>query len=532
MHSAQPFVFAAFGSSVSAGHDNHPNVSWPLQLEGLLKPAFEKLGFGFEMRQRSLGGYGGAPFSSGCLHNRAGQGVDVISWDWHMFRDVKCIMHQYVQEAYTLNGANQHAPVIFDMEQTGPSPPWRNLSVLALSSNKTIMNVRAHLFKNDDLDGNNGHLDKRTWHPATWYLTEEFIAKDELDRWSQVNSGKLRLQEFEPTSSVLEGGEEWDMESLFEKPNEEQQAELDRIEKETFTGKWSRTTFDEQKALDGFSEAGFGYEAFYSSAGLPHVSPEYWDWYAAREKAFMINWHPGPLGHLLIAAQVAHYLLSETLLALEDKEGTAPVPKMPAAPSPECGLSKFCATGVMPHDGADINSIVLAQGNWRQDYSINMGGHIELSYDKKKPFIGRVGDGELVLKVEAHRPGDVALLCMAPCGWRCASHQGFLMASTNSHEANGVKHSGPKADVEYKLDGRLVSDQELLTMTESLFNKTGSFCPGCNEVARVCQGVAELQGQHQISLQVRPRNWDRDPHTFVELLQVMVVPGPNSQKTR
>jgi len=39
----KPFVFASFGSSVSAGHDNFMNQSWPFELERLLKPTFKDL---------------------------------------------------------------------------------------------------------------------------------------------------------------------------------------------------------------------------------------------------------------------------------------------------------------------------------------------------------------------------------------------------------------------------------------------------------------------------------------------------------
>merc|ERR1719183_625671 len=51
----EPFVFASLGSSVTAGHDNYWNQSWPFELRRLLDPVFGALGSGFELRQRAVG---------------------------------------------------------------------------------------------------------------------------------------------------------------------------------------------------------------------------------------------------------------------------------------------------------------------------------------------------------------------------------------------------------------------------------------------------------------------------------------------
>jgi hypothetical protein len=460
--------------------------------------------------------------------------VDAVSWDWNLFRDGKCVYHQYVREAYTLNDANQHAPVIFDMQQTSLDAKfYRNEE--AIPDHATAIKVRRTLFKNNDIDD---HVSDRKWHPSTWYLTEQFISKDEMNIWNEVNAGRRKVQDLGPLpASLAESAIQSDhgMKPHGMKPNAEQQAEIDRLEKESIYGTYSDTLIQRAKALDGVKEAGFGYEAFYAAAGISKVAPEYKSWYAAHERVFMVNWHPGPLGHLLIATQVAHYLLSELSLAFEDSEAPAPLPQLPASTSPECALSRFCATGVSPHSGQDIKDIVADQANWTQAVSINQA-HSEMNFDRKVPLIGKVNDGELKLKVQAQGHGDVALLCMAPCGWRCDKHQGILLANENARKRSSfpvnVEVMEPKADVEYRLDGKLVSDEALVTMNGALFDKkTGSFCPGCDDVEQMCQGVAELTGGTQLlSLQVRPRQQDNDPETTVELLQVMVVPGPNSKQ--
>merc|ERR1719188_567992 len=105
----ETFVFAAFGSSVSAGHDNFMNQSWPFELERLLKPTFKDLGFDFEIRQRAAGGYGEMPYGAGCLASRAGEGVDALSWEWHMFNDAPCEGHHFLSEA----AAMKSSPMVF-----------------------------------------------------------------------------------------------------------------------------------------------------------------------------------------------------------------------------------------------------------------------------------------------------------------------------------------------------------------------------------------------------------------------------------
>jgi hypothetical protein len=559
MSSQKPFVFAAFGSSVSAGHDNFPNVSWPFELERILNPTFEKLGFGFEMRQRAVGGIGGAPYATGCLQNRAGSGVDAINWEWHVFYDHKCATQKFVREAYRLNG-DRHAPVIFDLEQTHSEMKRFRHEIIDQDAPK----VRQQLFPNSDLD--EGFL-KRTWHPSTWYLTDEYISKAEVAQWHKISTGEVKFVEAVPRKeSALEDAESEQLESLSEKPNKEQQAEIDKQTKAALEGTYLDSRLNTSGAIKGFSEAGFGYEAFYAAGGLSGVPLTYGPWYGAREKAFMINWHPGPLGHLLIATQLAHYILEELLHTLQEDEAQAAIPKMPVLVEECGGLTRSCLTGVGPHTGPDITSAILKGHGWDQKMSIHQfGGDVTkavMNHDKKMPLVGSVKDPALVLKATGTKKGDVVMVCSAPCGYGCHPNIGFITASQKAHagwigEALYIPElvTKPVADVEYKLDGQLVSDVKLNEMTEAVFGANGSFCPSCRDFVGLCQPVAELPvGTHELSVKVRPASpvyecnpavnekchnnvkvpvhvlpqARQSPETFVEIMQLMIVPGPNS----
>jgi hypothetical protein len=560
MVSKKPFVFAAFGSSVTAGHDNFPNQSWPFELERILNPTFEKLGFGFEMRQRALGSAGGGTYNAGCLETRCGSGVDAINWEWHMFGDPKCAVHKFVRGAYSLN-ENRHAPVIFDLEQTHSEMKGFRKQIHTVSD---ATKVRQQIFNNSDLDK---ALDFRKWHPNTWYLTDAHISPAEVDKWHQFNIGNVKLVETMPTKeSTMEEVESEQWQSANEKPSKEQQADIDLQAKATLDGKYPEAYLNKTGAMNGFIEAGFGYEAFYASGGLSGVPLTHRPWYGAREKAFMINWHPGPLGHLLIATQLAHYILEELLHTLQENEAQAAIPKMPVLSGGCGGMPRSCSTGVRPHTGPDIASAIVKGHSWDQKLSSHqLHGKEELSwqnYDKKMPLVGSASDPALVLQVTGTKPGDVVMVCAAPCSFGCQRNQGFVTADQQSHadwisEAKYVASqvTKPVADVEYRLDGQLVSDAKLNEMTSAVLGRNGSFCPMCSDFRIVCQPVAELsKGTHELSLKVRPsspifecnhevnKKCVNNVHspiyvspkaqggqdTFVEILQLMVVPGPNS----
>merc|ERR1719183_3107878 len=108
-------------------------------------------------------------------------------------------------------------------------------------------------------------------------------------------------------------------------------------------------------AIDPFLKAGFGFEAFYTTAGIEEVPREWRPWYVAREKAFNINWHPGPLGHLLIASQLAHFFLEQAQLALLEGSQGGDSHILAALPPGDCGagVPRSCSTGMFPHNGPD-----------------------------------------------------------------------------------------------------------------------------------------------------------------------------------
>jgi hypothetical protein len=529
MSSGQPFVFGAMGSSVSAGHDNHPNTSWPFELSRLLKPTFERLGFGFELRQRSVGGWGEAPTTVGCMKNRVGAGVDAVSWEWGMFYDSGCVLDNFLQEAYGLNGPKEHPPVVMSLEDTSASIKNFRPHI----NDSAIPELRKKAFAYLDLEG---ELDKRRWRPNEWYLTNEFISPSELSKWEQ-DTKPTEHSFMRPFSLAWQRDQESSHSSHYEavtgrKPSKEVQAELDKTAAAVAASQRRTPYLMINSSVSQFVDAGFGYEPFFATAGIDAVPHEWRAWYTAREKAFNINWHPGPLGHLLIASQLAHYMLTQARASLFESSAEIPVPKVPALER-KCGApAKSCATGMMPHEGKDINDLVVGEG-WPQVDTQDRQGTI----DKHIVLQGGINKS-LTLKVRAVDPGDVAVVCMDPCGWFCKPHTALPMVGkthywppakeNERYEGDGGASKPVVNDVDFSLDGRRITSEMLNELGDKVLGKKGSFCADCDHIKDLCQPVAELQGEHELMLEVSPRTTPGDKDMKLNLLMVMVVPGPQS----
>jgi hypothetical protein len=528
MTSGQPFVFASLGSSVTAGHDNHYNSSWPFVLERILKPTFEKLGFGFELRQRAIGGWHEAPYTVGCMHNLAGSGIDAVSWEWWMFGDSKCVVESFLREAYSLNGAGKVPPVVMSVEQT-----TTNVKLFRTGIDDTLApKLRAESFNYSDLEH---PLPNRRWKPNEWYLTDEFISSAEVGIYekkltSAAASLLMTTSRFDQLSTSFV--EEF-IQATGLKPSHEQQAAIDEVAKAIADKKTPTPYLIRQNAAQEFVESGFGLESFFSTRGIEDVPREWRSWYVAREKAFNINWHPGPLGHLLIASQLAHFFLEQAQLALNEAGRDLPIPVAPPPGKCGAGVPRSCATGMLPHNGRDINGAASGD-SWEQAISVDQVNS-EFSTDIRMPL--RVNrSGNLRLLVNAEQKGDVAVVCMAPCNWWCSLHKGLVGAGPNRFwppRRDGAPQSKEKpavSDVDFTLSGRHVSNERLLEMNDKVFGRTGSFCAGCNVSTEVCQAVGELDTETALlDMRVSPRTDPDDQDMFIEILQVMVVPGPNSK---
>ena len=102
----------------------------------------------------------------------------------------------------------------------------------------------------------------------------------------------------------------------------------------------------------------------------------------------------------------------------------------------------------------------------------------------------------------------------------CLSQQ--EMAQKLGSEKDGTRPE--VSDVAFSLDGRAVPQEHLVELHKRLFAKaTGSYCPGCTNMADLCQPLGPLgPGRHLVGLRVEPRTF-RSPDMAVEVLQLMLV---------
>jgi hypothetical protein len=513
-HEKKTFVFAAFGSSVSAGHDNFMNQSWTFELERLLKPTFKDLGFDFEMRQRAAGGYGEMPFGAGCLNSRAGEGVDALSWEWHYFYDDPCEGHHFLSEAADMKSS----PMVFAFADS--NVPFDNI----------LQHQRGEPFEREGVEGREGcgdvrreardatmarkdedtwNFDRdRVWKPNEWYLTEEFITNAEVDKFSRAMKSSQ-------------------CDKLQEKPD-------DRIP-------WNKVWLQMTGVAPAFEKAG---HAFYPiSVGAGSQQLVQLPWYQAREKAFKVNWHPGPLGHTLIASSIAHFFLANLTSAL----GVGP-PQRHKGPShdnplvgkpivgqleePKCGSLRVnqCKTGMFPTSkGTDLRGSRASDRSddtWEYTISRQAAERGVEAVDKRWVYRGNKTSGELKLNIVAPKDGMYVVLCGAPCGWRCEGKAGYVSSmSQRWWPEEGTRKS--VSDLKFSIDGNGVRDNDLPKLHDKLFGQeAGIFCPGCDNPASLCQPVAKVDaGQHTVGVRVEPHTWEGadGEDTFVEIMQLMVV---------
>jgi len=501
------FVFAAFGSSVSAGHDNFMNQSWPFELERMLKPTFEDLGFGFEMRQRSAGGFGEMPFGAGCLASRAGEGVDALSWEWHYFRDPPCEGHHFLNEA----AAMKSRPMVFAFADS--NIPFDTLLKNRLGNTETgCGDIRvaardaAMAMKDDDT----WHPDKREYKPNEWYLTEEFISNAEVDRFSR----ELRSRKCD---------------GLEEHPDE-------RVPAKDI---WLQQT----GVAPAFERSGHAFYPVAVGAGTAQLVSI--PWYQAREKAFKYNWHPGPLGHTLIASSMAHYILTNLRSVL----GEGPVPKRMKGPSadnplvgkpivgqleePQCGALKVnqCKTGMFPtSSGTALEGARHADQSddtWEYGISRQAAERGHEAVDKRYVYRGNKTSGELKLSFQAPKDGMYVVLCGAPCGWRCDGTAGYVSSMSQRWWPEDLPKRKSVSDLKFSIDGNGIRDKELPKLHETLFDKeTGIFCRDCTNPASLCQPVAKVDaGPHTVGARVAPKSYEGADaeDTFVEIMELLVV---------
>ncbi|CAK0873330.1 unnamed protein product [Prorocentrum cordatum] len=495
-HSA--FVFAAFGSSVSAGHDNFMNQSWPFELERLLKPTFTELGFDFEMRQRSAGGYGEMPFGAGCLASRAGEGVDALTWEWHMFNDAPCEGHHFLSEA----AAMESSPMVFAFADT--SIPFK-AALRASNGERTCNDVRSEA-REDMLRNHDGTFEfpARKWKPNEWYLSEDFVSNAEVEKYSN----ELEYMHCKGTDANPRFGP-------------------------------SGVHLQRTGVAAPFEQAG---HAFYPvSIGDATKRVVNLPWYQAREKAFNVNWHPGPLGHTLIASSMAHFFLTNLKGALAPEVGRLKGPSAdnplvgkpvlaPSDAAPQCGSlrSKQCRTGMLPTaEGTGLagSRDPDSDDTWEFLTSKQAAEHGTKAVDSRMVYRGTKNSGELKLNFKAPSDGMYVILCGAPCGWTCSGKAGYVSSKSQRWWPDKAPARQNVSDLTFTIDGRGISGEELHDLHDEIFHENaGKFCPGCKNPADVCQPVAKVDaGPHKVGAKVEPRTWEGDGDVFVEIMELLVV---------
>lgn len=493
----KPFVFASFGSSVTAGHDNVMNQSWPFELERLLKPTFQNLGFDFEIRQRGAGGYGEMPFGAGCLKSRAGSGVDALSWEWHMFYDGACEGHHFLTEALAMNGH----PVVFGFADSGLQFD-DNLECKNGEEPRDCANTRRSL--RSDILSNNDEIFglPREWKPNQWYFGDKFVSVAEQSRFAKEGPNKFKKKDVQHSPPEMV---------------------------------WLQRT----GVAAEFENAGGAFYPIAVSAATPHVIDD--PWYQVREKAFNVNWHPGPLGHTLIAAAIGHYMLENLKLALnaESARGQGPSLDNPLVGTPitgtldhvQCGdlRSLKCKTGMHPANGADyVNKNARAANKWEYTISRQAAEGRVPTVDERWVYRGTEADGELKLNIKTDADNQYLVVCGAPCGWNCNGNAGWVSSRSQRWWPDKDVERKVGSDLKFSIDGRPVPSAELIALHDTLFAEgSGKFCPNCKNPADLCQPVAKVgAGEHTIGATVSPhsRKEEKDGEAmFVEIFEIMVV---------
>ena len=81
----RPLVHGALGSSVTAGHDNYYNASWPAVLQRVMRPVARAAGITFTVRNAAQGGGESFAPAQHCIANAVGDDVDFVNWEWQYF---------------------------------------------------------------------------------------------------------------------------------------------------------------------------------------------------------------------------------------------------------------------------------------------------------------------------------------------------------------------------------------------------------------------------------------------------------------
>lgn len=94
--SEHDFVMSFAGTSVTAGHDNFYQQSYPVVMEKLIREAFVAAGLNLEVRNHAMGNQPPIP-AAFCVQSQLGQDTDVAAWEFGMMVGGE-LQNSYVEE--------------------------------------------------------------------------------------------------------------------------------------------------------------------------------------------------------------------------------------------------------------------------------------------------------------------------------------------------------------------------------------------------------------------------------------------------
>jgi len=337
--------------------------------------------------------------------------------------------------------------------------------------------------------------------------------------------------------------------------------------------KWSRPA---DAVLEGPLRRGGAAVVHFALA--PAVAAAGWDaaahgWWASRGMAVNFFWHPGPVAHLLIASQVATWLLDA--LAAPADGFSEPLP--PRAPfQGQCGRPvAFCAPALKPSRGPPLASLVRSgvssegwadledavESDYRSFWAGNSPGYAD-GLDEKRALVGDKASGPLVLAVRVPVAGLAVVLCEHRCGTGgCEKHRGFLSfgpkasfkATVTGNSGEGERtltfrerlraesYARPRRGPRYTAEEQVtygfkprpfVSDVTLAIdgvaarpdAFAALQDERDRICHDCRSFKDACAVVATnlTAGEHTVSVAVSPRTF-RDENMHVAISAVLVA---------
>jgi hypothetical protein len=379
------FVIAAFGSSVTAGHDGFGHTAWPAVLGRRLAKELEPLGIEVEVRNQAVGGSEPFPRSL-CVGPIAGYDVDLVIREWEYWGMADGLEGQH--------GGEDGAIEIF------------------LRTAFMLPNRPAVLFLNMEVGG-------------------------EGRKTQQVRAllqGKLREYGDRFAVGVL---------SSFAKPFDHLRKAAPKSRRHR-SGSKSCSGGNVGECPVGPKADGHHTRPLH--LGVPEDSPLK---PLADPARLFINWHPGTLGHEVMGHQAAYAVLKAAqsgLAALGLGAGGAKAPTLPApvvcSMSPFCKSqtrTAFCATSTLPkHEAPDVGdwldnstqtqwrNSATESGKKREKFCAAPSKDCEKSpksqgcwhhtrscsyFDQKRAFTGRAADGPLTVRAPR---GACSLLLSEP----------------------------------------------------------------------------------------------------------------------